>query len=199
MVRSGDTLSAIAARVLGSANRWPEIYDLNKGVIGSDPNMIRPGMVLQLPGSTSSATASASATASSSSTSTAAGSSAAPQLSNQQVASLAKEYSLDPSRANVEAFATELSELQSNGLGPNAGDAQGISNLQQALSQLGYSSVKATGKWDDATSNAVMDFKEKHGLHESYKLSNGQWAVNEYVNEATASAIAQALTAGQDK
>ena len=204
-VQSGDTLSAISAKVLGNANRWPEIYDLNKGVIGSDPNLIRPGMVLQLPASSASATGSTSATGSvsatapSSSTTTASNSPSAPQLSDQQVASLAKQYSLDPSRANVEAFATELSGLQSNGLGPDAGDAQGISNLQQALSQLGYSSVKATGKWDDATSNAVMDFKEKHGIHESYKLGNGQWAVNEYVDETTANAIAQALTAGHDK
>ncbi len=29
MVRKGDTLSKIAARVYGNANRWPEIAELN--------------------------------------------------------------------------------------------------------------------------------------------------------------------------
>ncbi|HEY9721966.1 MAG TPA: GH25 family lysozyme [Oscillatoriaceae cyanobacterium] len=47
-VRSGDSLSAIAQRVLGSANRWQEIYNLNRDKI-SNPNVIYPGMVLKLP------------------------------------------------------------------------------------------------------------------------------------------------------
>ena len=47
-VRSGDTLSAIAQRELGSANRWPEIARLNNI---SNPERIEVGQVLQLPGS----------------------------------------------------------------------------------------------------------------------------------------------------
>jgi LysM repeat protein len=45
-VRRGDTLSAIAARYLGRASRWPEIARLN-GV--RDPRMLRVGQVLRLP------------------------------------------------------------------------------------------------------------------------------------------------------
>ena len=48
-VKPGDSLSAIAAAYLGNANRYPEIYELNKGVIGGDPNLIHPGQVLVLP------------------------------------------------------------------------------------------------------------------------------------------------------
>lgn len=48
-VQPGDSLWAIAARVLGDGQRWPEIYDLNQGVIGSNPDLILPGQVLQLP------------------------------------------------------------------------------------------------------------------------------------------------------
>ncbi|MBO9542123.1 LysM peptidoglycan-binding domain-containing protein [bacterium] len=48
-VGEGDTLSAIARRYLGDGNRWPEIYELNKDVIGGNPNLIRPGQVLKLP------------------------------------------------------------------------------------------------------------------------------------------------------
>lgn len=48
-VRKGDSLSKIARDVLGDMNRWREIYDLNKGVIGSNPNLIHPGMTLKMP------------------------------------------------------------------------------------------------------------------------------------------------------
>jgi hypothetical protein len=49
-VRSGDTLWGIAQKSLGDGNRWREIYDLNRDVIGADPNRIQAGMVLRLPG-----------------------------------------------------------------------------------------------------------------------------------------------------
>lgn len=46
-VQRGDTLSAIARRV---GVPWRSLYDMNRQVIGSNPNMIRAGMVLELPG-----------------------------------------------------------------------------------------------------------------------------------------------------
>ncbi len=49
-VASGDSLSAIAARELGDADRWHELYDANRDVVGPDPNLIHPGQVLTLPG-----------------------------------------------------------------------------------------------------------------------------------------------------
>jgi len=48
-VVAGDTLSAIADRYLSDTSRWREIYDLNKGVIGDDPNRIVPDQVLRMP------------------------------------------------------------------------------------------------------------------------------------------------------
>lgn len=50
-VRSGDTLSRIAQQTLGDGNRWREIYELNRDVIGSNPNALKPGQVLRLSGS----------------------------------------------------------------------------------------------------------------------------------------------------
>lgn len=47
-VQKGDSLSKIAKRELGSANRWREIFELNKDAI-QDPNRIFPGQVLKLP------------------------------------------------------------------------------------------------------------------------------------------------------
>lgn len=43
-VRSGDTLSSIAKR-LGISN-WRTLYDANKSIIGSNPNLIRSGQQL---------------------------------------------------------------------------------------------------------------------------------------------------------
>lgn len=53
-VRRGDTLSAIAARRLDDADRWRDIYSLNRGkqfTTGSltNPNLIQPGWKLRLP------------------------------------------------------------------------------------------------------------------------------------------------------
>ena len=47
-VESGDTLSAIAKKTLGSANRYMEIFEANKPML-SDPDKIYPGQVLRIP------------------------------------------------------------------------------------------------------------------------------------------------------
>jgi len=48
-VVSGDSLSKIAKNHYGDANKWHQIYDANKGTIGSNPDKIEVGQVLQLP------------------------------------------------------------------------------------------------------------------------------------------------------
>lgn len=48
-VVSGDSLSKIAKKHLGSAGRWKEIYEANRSVIGDDPDLIKPGQKLRLP------------------------------------------------------------------------------------------------------------------------------------------------------
>lgn len=47
-VQKGDTLSKIAERVLGKANRYTEIFENNKDVL-KDPDLIHPGQVLKIP------------------------------------------------------------------------------------------------------------------------------------------------------
>ena len=49
-VQSGDSLSRIAKRELGSYQLWNVIYEANRDQI-RDPNVIRPGQVLVIPGS----------------------------------------------------------------------------------------------------------------------------------------------------
>ncbi|MDP4098987.1 LysM peptidoglycan-binding domain-containing protein [Paenibacillus sp. P96] len=48
-VKSGDSLSKIAKLELGDSSKWQSIYTLNKKIIGTNPNAIKPGQKLVLP------------------------------------------------------------------------------------------------------------------------------------------------------
>jgi nucleoid-associated protein YgaU len=49
VVEAGDTLSSIASKLLGDGSKWHDIYNANKGIIGPDPAIIKPGMKLVIP------------------------------------------------------------------------------------------------------------------------------------------------------
>ncbi len=48
-VRPGDSLSKIAKSLLGDAKKWRVLYEANKDVVGSNPDLIQPGQVLKIP------------------------------------------------------------------------------------------------------------------------------------------------------
>ncbi len=48
-IMPGDSLSQIAGRLLDSAARWRELYELNRDVL-DDPDDLEPGTVIRLPG-----------------------------------------------------------------------------------------------------------------------------------------------------
>lgn len=48
-VKAGDTLSGIALEEYGDADRWSEVYEANKDIIGANPDLIYPGQVLAVP------------------------------------------------------------------------------------------------------------------------------------------------------
>lgn len=48
-VKSGDCLWSIAKKFLGNGSRYTEIYEANKAIIGSNPNLIYAGQVLTIP------------------------------------------------------------------------------------------------------------------------------------------------------
>lgn len=52
-VKSGETLSGIAAKYYGAGTHenWLRIYEANKGLIGDNPDIIKPGQVLKIPNS----------------------------------------------------------------------------------------------------------------------------------------------------
>lgn len=48
-VVKGDNLTEIAKKEYGNGDLWRTIYDANKKIIGSNPNLIRPGQKLIIP------------------------------------------------------------------------------------------------------------------------------------------------------
>ena len=48
-VVAGDTLSGIAKKYYDDAGKYMKIYEANKGVIGDNPDLIKPGMELVIP------------------------------------------------------------------------------------------------------------------------------------------------------
>ncbi|MBU6429967.1 MAG: peptidoglycan-binding protein, partial [Cyanobacteria bacterium REEB65] len=100
-------------------------------------------------------------------------------------ATIAQQYGLLDSPDNVNAFMTEVKGYQAaNALGPGSTQTSAITDLQTALSKIGYS-VPATGSFDSATSQAVIAFKQANGIHQTYQAANGSWAVNEWVDAPT--------------
>ena len=49
VVVAGDSLSKIAKRFYGDANKWPRIHDANRDLI-KNPDLIHPGQKLTIPG-----------------------------------------------------------------------------------------------------------------------------------------------------
>ena len=48
VIKSGDTLSAIAKQFYGDPNKYPKIFEANREVI-KDPNLIFPGQKIRIP------------------------------------------------------------------------------------------------------------------------------------------------------
>jgi len=48
-IQQGDFLFAIAERLLGDGEKWKEIYELNKTILGPNPNFILPGTTIKIP------------------------------------------------------------------------------------------------------------------------------------------------------
>ncbi len=110
---------------------------------------------------------------------------------------IAQAYNLLPTKENVTAFLAEARTYEQNGtLGPGSPNAEAITEVQGALKNWGYN-VTVNGSYDNATSEAVKAFKRANGLHQTYKMADGSWAVNEYFDNATLAKMRELLTSGQ--
>ena len=73
---------------------------------------------------------------------------------------------------------------QNGTLGPGTFQVAAVRDLQRALTRFGYA-LEATGQFDEATGRAVVAYKKANGIHQTYKKSDGYWAVNEYIDPTT--------------
>jgi hypothetical protein len=106
---------------------------------------------------------------------------------------IAQRYSLQPSKANIAAFRTEVSSYAANGtLGPGVNNPDAVKQLQMALARIGYQ-VQVSGQYDPATVAAVTKFKQDAGLRQTYRASTGNFAVNEYATPDVVAALIERL------
>lgn len=110
------------------------------------------------------------------------------ELTPEKAQAIAAEYRLAPDVENVRAFLAEVGAYQSGAIGPNHGTPEQIKQVQAALRVAGYD-VTPSGSFDEATSLAVMHFKQERGLYQTYRQEDGSFAVNQYVDQATAEAL----------
>ncbi|MBM3267582.1 MAG: peptidoglycan-binding protein [Candidatus Sericytochromatia bacterium] len=112
-------------------------------------------------------------------------------------AAIAQTYRLFPSKENVQAFLLEARRYEQDGtLGPGSPNSQAVQQVQQALAAWGFA-VSVNGQYDQATANAVIQFKLRYGLHQSYRSADGNWAVNEYLDNQTLTKMREVLASGQ--
>ena len=98
---------------------------------------------------------------------------------------IAASYGILATQDNVDAFLTEVRGFEKNGtLGPQSNQPAAVRDLQRALTKFGQA-VPVTGNFDEATGKAVIAYKKGHNLHQTYKVTDGGWAVNEYVDPGT--------------
>lgn len=281
-VETGDYLWKIAKEKLGDAKRWPEIYELNKDVIGDNPNLLYPGMALKLPGDKPTETAVPETPPATPPTNTTPPTTppvntmpvpttppatppttppaTPPQatdatdvplvasnraLADADVARIAQEFGLAPDKANVSAFLDEMDSYEGANKGKVFGPGmenvaandeernrikQSVMQIQQAFNLLikagklkpmnaqgqavgelplsgTFFKVDAQGKevkdaqgnpqMDDAFIAAITQFKQDNQIHQNYKLSDGSFAINEYVGPTTVEFLKKALTSLQ--
>ncbi len=109
-------------------------------------------------------------------------------LTPEAAREIAFKYNLESSVANIQAFIAEVTTYEGNTIGPDTGSADQIKQLQVLLKNATYE-VPITGVWDRATAAAVIDFKRSKDIRQSYRLANGEKAVNEYADDRVINAL----------
>jgi peptidoglycan hydrolase-like protein with peptidoglycan-binding domain len=92
----------------------------------------------------------------------------------------------------MEAAAREAARLQGSSIGPEVGTREARQLVQQYLDGLGYQ-VPINGQFDQATLDAILDFKQKHGIAAGFRDDAGQPVYTPYVDGRTADAMLSAL------
>jgi hypothetical protein len=104
-------------------------------------------------------------------------------------AQIAQQQGILATRENFDAFVKEAQALEAaNAVGPGSTDKDAVTELQQVLTTFGIP-VPVTGQFDQATANAVLQYKKSKNLTASYKLADGTPAVHPFIDDATKNAM----------
>lgn len=101
------------------------------------------------------------------------------------------------SKASMDAAVKEAGRLQSSAIGPEVGSKEARALVQQYLSGAGYN-VQASGEFDKATIDALIDFKRKNNLS-TLKDDAGRPVFTPYVDGDTADKLYNAVLQAGDK
>ncbi len=110
-------------------------------------------------------------------------------------AAIATQYRLLNTPENVQTFLSEVRSYQTPDaqgyvvLGPGSTDQESIRAIQAALTQVGFP-VSSTGSYDTATQQAVIAFKTREGLRQTYRSQDGNFAINEYLDRPSFAKLA---------
>ncbi|WP_051943893.1 transglycosylase family protein [Streptacidiphilus rugosus] len=148
-VQSGDWLSTIAQKEHVSGG-WQRLYELNRSVLTSGPDLIYPGQRLVLGGG---AAASAPATSSDSSSSGGSSSSAATATNASATTSTASSSGVAAAIAFAESHVGDSYVWGGNG--PNAWDCSGL--VQAAYAQAGVSLPRTSEEMAASTTRISID------------------------------------------
>ncbi|MFP5504022.1 MAG: LysM peptidoglycan-binding domain-containing protein, partial [Candidatus Sericytochromatia bacterium] len=96
----------------------------------------------------------------------------------------------------MEAAVKEAARLQQSSIGPEVGTPEARALVQTYLNGLGYK-VDTSGAWDQATIDALTEFKRKNGLAAPFKNDRGQPVFLPYVDGPTAEALYEAAVKAQ--
>ncbi|HEY9721964.1 MAG TPA: peptidoglycan-binding protein, partial [Oscillatoriaceae cyanobacterium] len=97
------------------------------------------------------------------------------------------------SQANMEAAVHEAANLATGSIGPEVGSDQARALVQQYLQAVGYN-VPVNGQFDQATLDALTQFKQQNGLAASYQDDQGNPVYTPYVDGPTAEALYNAAS-----
>lgn len=89
----------------------------------------------------------------------------------------ARENKLWPTRENIQAFVAEK-EATKNCMQPGSSDAMRISALRANVGWAGYM-TPGGGVFDTSLAQALVAFKARVGVRQSYRTADGSWAIND--------------------
>lgn len=120
---------------------------------------------------------------------------AAPGALTPEQQAIAQQAGIQATAQNIEAFKQAAAALEAQqAMGPGVQETpEAVGELQQLLTSWGYA-APTTGKFDQATVEAVLKFKRDNGLTEAYLMADGTPGVHPFIDQRTKDAMIAKLS-----